>query len=67
MIVHLRMDGRSTEFAAADIGLTAQSSDGDVRNKLAARLDVAPARLDGYAIDRGPDGNVVVRPQAVYG
>lgn len=68
-MVHVRFEGRSLDFTEAqiDIAAVAHMTDVEIRQRVAQALDVAVERVARYVIDRGPDGDVIVRPEAVYG
>ncbi len=66
-MVHVRFNGRSLDVAERDLELTAGMGDAEIKERLARRLDVRPDRLKSYVIDRTANGNLVVRPEAVYG
>ena len=66
-VVHVRFEGQSWSFPAADLGVRGQSTDDEVRRALASRLDVAAARLAPYVVERHANGNITVRPEAVFG
>ena len=66
-VIHVRFEGRSRDVALADLGLSPQSGDGALKRALARHLDVTEARLRDYVIDRHANGNLTVRPEAVYG
>ncbi|HLK54940.1 MAG TPA: hypothetical protein VKU00_00155 [Chthonomonadaceae bacterium] len=66
-MVHVRFEGRSVDFAESQLRLTARANDAEVKQKLAQRLDVHPDRLRTYVVDRTREGNLIVRPEAVYG
>ena len=66
--VHIMFDSNSYDvtFDALDIG--DMSTDAQIREKVAAYLDVPIAKLAEYAIDRNPEtGDITLRPQAVFG
>lgn len=65
MLVHARINGSSHEIT--DLDLPANASDAEVRTRVANKLDIAVSVIDRHVVDRGPDGNIVVRPEAVYG
>lgn len=75
MTIHLRHQGRSMDLSAAQLGLDEvalrQATDDAVeralRDALARHFDVAPDRFDHHVIDRPTNGNLIVRPEAVYG
>jgi hypothetical protein len=66
-MVHVRVEGRSYDLTEQELGLQAGMSDADVKERLARYLEIAPARLKDYVVDRNPHGDLVVRPEAVYG
>jgi hypothetical protein len=66
-MVHVRFEGWSLDLREQDLDLSAGMSDADIKERLARRLEVHPERLKAYVVDRTSTGNLVVRPEAVYG
>ena len=66
-MVHVRYEGRSYDLAEATLGVGIAMSDAQIKQELAQYFDVASAKLDSYVVDRGPSGDLIVRPEAVYG
>jgi hypothetical protein len=66
-MVHIRFDGRSFDVAESQLGVTTGMNDTGVKEPLANHLDVNRNRLESYVIDRRPSGDLIVRPEAVYG
>jgi len=66
-MVHIRFEGRSLDLAERDLRLTSGMSDDEIKRRVADRLDIGTERLKQYVIDRAPNGNLIVRPVAVYG
>ena len=67
-MVHVRFDGRSYDLTERDLRLTAGMNDADIKERLARHFDVRPDRFKGYVVDRvAGNGNLIVRPGAVYG
>ena len=66
-IIHVRFEGRSQDirFIVLDIGDL--STDQDVRQALAAYLDVPVRRFNGYVVERHANGNITIRPEAIFG
>jgi hypothetical protein len=64
---HVRYDGRSVDVPLSAIGLTGASDDAQVRRFLAGYLEVPASRLEDHVIDRHANGNLTLRPQAVFG
>jgi hypothetical protein len=66
-MVHVRFEGRSFDIAEAKLGIAGNASDTAVKERLSQHLDVAQDRLNEYVVDRRPSGDVIIRPEAVYG
>ncbi len=65
--LHVRFEGRSWDFALAELDLGNMSSDDDVRNALARHFDVPVGKFRAYVVERHANGNLTVRPEAVFG
>ncbi len=66
-MVHVRFEGRSYDFSEQQLDLTPGMSDAEIKERLARQFEVGPERLQSYIVDRGPSGDLIVRPEAVYG
>lgn len=66
-MVHIRFEGRSYDINEQKIGVTAGMNDHLVKERLAQHFDVHFNRFESYVIDRRPSGDLIVRPEAVYG
>ena len=66
-VLHVRFGGRSTDVPLAGLGLTSASDDRQVKHRLAEYLEISPGQLDAYVVDRHPNGNLTLRPEAVFG
>jgi predicted KAP-like P-loop ATPase len=66
-MVHIRFEGRSLDICEQDLKIVAGMSDEQIKARVAERLDVRADRLRGYVVDRVKTGNLIVRPEAVYG
>ena len=66
-MVHIRFEGRSYDMNERHLGLTAGMNDAAVKERLAQHFDVQLNRFESYVIDRRPSGDLIVRPEAVYG
>ncbi len=62
-MVHVRFEGRSFDLTRQ--GLALNGHDSDVKARLARHFDVCPERP--YVVERRPNGDLIVRPEAVYG
>jgi hypothetical protein len=67
-MVHVRFEGRSYDLDERNLLNGSDTmSDTTIKAGLAQHFDVALSRLDGYVVDRLPGGDLIVRPEAVYG
>lgn len=66
-MVHVRYNGRSVDLNERDLELTARMSNDEIKERVARHLEIEPRRLNGYVVDRTSRGNIVIRPEAVYG
>lgn len=67
IMIHVRFDGRSYDLTANALGIDTRMTDHEIKEQLARHFDVAPNRFDCYVIDRGSNGHLIIRPEAVYG
>ena len=65
--LHIRFEGRSYDLPLANLDLGVSSTDEDVRTALAGYLGVPDNALKQYVIERHANGNMTVRPEAVFG
>ncbi|MGB1206757.1 MAG: hypothetical protein ACPG5B_13985 [Chitinophagales bacterium] len=67
-MLHIRFKGRSYDLQAGQIRLNINANDRTILECVANFLEVNISELkDSYVIDRRPNGNIIVRPEAVYG
>jgi hypothetical protein len=66
-MVHVRFQGQSWDLAFALLDIGDMSTDRDVRRALARYLDVPARKLGAYVVERHANGNITVRPEAVFG
>lgn len=64
---HVRFAGRSFDVPLSALDVSADSNDQQIKSALASHLEVPPSRLADYVLDRHPNGNVTLRPEAVFG
>jgi hypothetical protein len=67
MMVHVRQAGRSYDLRAAQIQVTPRASDAQIRSAVARHLNLAEESVRDLVVDRRPSGDIVLRPEAVYG
>ena len=66
-MVHIRYEGRSIDMSEAQLHIRVGMSDVEIKEQLARHFDVGPKRLEFYVVDRTPNGDLIVRHEAVYG
>jgi hypothetical protein len=66
-LLHLRFEGRSFDISLLDLDVGVMSSDREIKNALAKYLGIGPSKLQLYLVDRHKNGNLTVRPEAVFG
>jgi hypothetical protein len=66
-MVHVRFEGRSYDFTEQQLNLGTAMSDAEIKERLARHFEVGLERFMAYVVDRGPSGDLIVRPEAVYG
>lgn len=66
-MVHIRFEGRSYDIAERQLGVTPGMNDSAIKERLAQHFDVNRDRFQPYVVDRRPSGDLIVRPEAVYG
>jgi hypothetical protein len=65
--LHVRFEGQSWDIAFRVLDIGDLSTDRDVRQALARYLDVPARKLARYVVERHANGNITVRPEAVFG
>ncbi|NJK28611.1 MAG: hypothetical protein HC925_09680 [Coleofasciculaceae cyanobacterium SM2_3_26] len=66
-MVHIRFEGRSLDVPETQLKLIPGMSDMAVKEQVSQLLDVPANRLSAYVVDRRPSGDLIIRPEAVYG
>ena len=66
-MVHIRFEGRSFDVTENQLKLTTGMSDSKIKERLAQYFDVHQNRFSEYVIDHPISGDLIVRPEAVYG
>ena len=66
-LLHIRFEGRSYDVPVSELDLGPLSADEAVRTALANYLDVSTRALRSYVVERHANGNMTVRPEAVFG
>jgi len=65
--IHVRFAGQSQRLNFAHIGLPANATDGDIKEAVARNLEVAASTFKFHVVERHDNGNITVRPEAVFG
>jgi hypothetical protein len=63
----VRYNGRSVDLLLSDLDIGSFSDDQAIRRAVAEYLGIKFSALESYAVDRHPNGNLTLRPQAVFG
>jgi hypothetical protein len=66
-MVHVRFEGRSLDLSERALNLHDSMTEAEIKRRIAQHLDVDVKRLEFYVVDRVPNGNIILRPEAVYG
>ena len=66
-VLHIRFEGKSFDIPMTSLDIGAGSNDRQVKIALAVYLDVAESRFRNYVVERYDNGNITVRPEAVFG
>lgn len=66
-MIHIRFQGQSWRLEARDLNIGNHSSDQQIKQALAQHFDVPVGKFAAYVIERHENGNMTVRPEAVFG
>ncbi len=66
-ILHIRWSGESRDVSLENLRLNSGSSDAAVRLAVASFLDVSERLLESSIVERHANGNMTLRPEAVFG
>lgn len=66
-MVHIRFEGRSMDYAERDLRVQTGMTDDEIKQRLAQFLDARVDRFEAYVVERTPRGDMIIRPEAVYG
>jgi hypothetical protein len=66
-MVHIRYDGRSDDVSEAQLRVHPGMTDAEIKEHVAGHFQVGPKQLEFYVVDRTLHGDMIVRPEAVYG
>ncbi len=66
-MIHVRYEGRSFDINELSLNVRAGMDDEQIKERIARHLEVGKNKLEFYVVDRTPNGDLIVRPEAVYG
>lgn len=66
-MIHIRYEGRSFDVKEPDLNVQAGMNDVAIKERIARHFQVSVDKLQFYVVDRTPNGDLIVRPEAVYG
>lgn len=66
-MIHVRFQGRSYDLTERHVGIHRRAGDREVKAALARYFDLHHRAFEGYVVDRPKTGDMIVRPEAVYG
>ncbi len=66
-VLHICFAGRSLDMPLSSLKLTGRSSEGAIKMAVASCLNVGVEELDTHVIERLASGNLILRPEAVFG
>lgn len=66
-MVHIRFEGQSWSIACDRLDVGTRSNDQEIRHALSRYLEIPVSKLAHYVVERHTNGNITVRPEAVFG
>ena len=66
-MIHIRYEGRSLNVKEQELNVHAGLNDQTIKERIARHFQVSADKMQYYVIDRTPNGDLIVRPEAVYG
>lgn len=67
-MIHVRYEGRSFDINDMNLNFRAVNmNDEQIKEQVARHLEVGKEKLAFYVVDRTQRGDIIVRPEAVYG
>lgn len=66
-MIHVRFEGMSRQVPLSTLHLAPDASEAEILAALASYFDVAVGRFAPYVVERHENGNITVRPEAVFG
>ena len=66
-VIHVRFGGRSRDIALSSLGVVGASHDQAIKRAVAIFLEVPADEFSECIVDRHANGNLTIRPEAVFG
>ncbi len=66
-MVHVRVQGRSRDIALDTLDVGTGSPDEAIKSAVARFMEISPTLLRDTVIERHENGNITLRPEAVFG
>ena len=66
-VLHVRFAGRSLDIPLSTLDIGPVSDDGQVKRMVAGHMEVGVERFHDYVVDRHRNGNLTLRPEAIFG
>jgi hypothetical protein len=66
-VMHVRFAGQSFDVPLASLDVAGESEDYLIKRAVAAYLRLPEGAMQAYVIDRHANGNLTIRPEAVFG
>ena len=66
-VVHVRFEGQSRDIAFSVLDVGDLSNDQEMKRALALYFNAPEQKFVSYVIERHVNGNITVRPEAVFG
>ncbi|MCC6133364.1 MAG: hypothetical protein IT186_25820 [Acidobacteria bacterium] len=66
-MIHVRFEGKSWDLPLSQLGLGSASSPAEIRESVSRVLGLSIELLNDYTVEEHANGNVTIRPEAVFG
>ena len=66
-MIHVRFQGQTWQFPLVELDVGLEAADEEIKRAVARYLGVAPAGLALYVVERYRNGNLTIRPEAIFG
>lgn len=66
-MLHCFVQGVSHDVPIAELDIGSESTDQQVKQAVASFLEQPVSKFSGFSVDREPNGNITLRPNATWG